>query len=224
QPGVSTVQGELEAAAEKVLGVRPKFTAAGRTDAGVHARGQAASFALDRQISVSRFPLALNAVLPDTIAVRSMKKARDGFNARFDAREKIYEYQIWNQRLRSVAAARNAWHVPRPLDIKAMRMACRHLAGKHDFSAFDASGGTQPNKTARLGKTGIKRSRGYVVLTFQADRFLYKMVRTMTGMLAEVGLGKRSPESVKNFLKSRTRTSAGRTAPANGLSLKKVIF
>ena len=224
QPRGRTVQGELEAAAESIVGVGIKTVAAGRTDGGVHALAQAVALTTGKNIEVRRFLNALNARLPEDIAVTSLVTSQPGFNPRFKALQKIYQYRIWNSPICSVWHRKYSWHIINRLDLAAMRRAAAVLSGAHDFSAFDASGGSQPNKKARLEKVSIARKEATLTITLQGDRFLYKMVRNIVGTLVEVGRGRMAPESMKKILASRLRTEAGPTAPPEGLFLKKVIF
>jgi tRNA pseudouridine38-40 synthase len=117
-----------------------------------------------------------------------------------------------------------SWNIRSPLNISSMKKAAAYLTGKHNFSAFDASGGTQVNKIVDLKEIRITRRKGIVTLRFEADRFLYKMVRNITGTLVDVGLGKRTPGEFESILESRKRSTAGPTAPAHGLFLEKVIY
>ncbi len=221
QPGRRTVQEELQRAAAKILKEDISFTASGRTDAGVHALCQVVSFSTKQTLKPSAFRLSLNAVLPKDIAVSAVKKAPGGFSARYNAIGKVYEYRIWNHTYRTVWN-RHSWHLPQPLDIKLMRKAASFLRGRHDFTAFEASGSGQPGKTVNLKEIKIYRRKGLIVLLFKADRFLYKMVRNITGTLVDVGLGKTKPESLGGILRSRNRSRAGATAPAKGLFIREI--
>lgn len=224
QPEARTVQEELEIAAKTLFKTDVRVTGAGRTDRGVHALGQAASLSCGAALDPARVLTALNALLPGEISIISVQRVREGFHARFAAVKKIYEYRIWNKAARSVWAENGSWHVRSPLDVKMMQKAADELRGRHDFSAFDASGGTQRNKIVRMKSITVRRAKGYVVCTFEADRFLYKMVRSIVGTLVEAGRGERSPENIRKTLASRDRRNAGRTAPANGLYLKRVYY
>ncbi len=224
QPGCRTVQSEIETAAGKVLGCAAAVTAAGRTDKGVHATAQAANLRIAMRADPVRLRTALNAVLPADVAVTSVRRVPEEFNARFCARRKTYRYHIWNMPFRSVWLQGRSWHIIKKLDIAAMRRAARCFLGTRDFSAFDASGSSQENKTVAMRAARIARRGGSVTLLFEADRFLYKMVRTMVGTLVEVGRGKRTPEQVRRTVESHRRSLAGPTAPACGLFLEKVVF
>jgi|AGTN01.1.fsa_nt_gi pseudouridylate synthase I len=224
QPGARTVQEELEKAAKTLFKTDVRVTGAGRTDKGVHALGQAANLSCGAALAPDRIITSLNALLPAEISIISVKRVREDLNARFAAVKKIYEYRIWNKPARSVWAANGSWHVRSPLDVKMMRRAAGELLGRHDFSAFDASGGTQQNKIVNMKSIKVQRAKGYIVCTLEADRFLYKMVRSIVGTLVESGRGERSSENIRKTLVSRDRRNAGRTAPAKGLYLKRVYY
>jgi tRNA pseudouridine38-40 synthase len=206
------------------LGHSLKLTGAGRTDKGVHALFQAASFETERTIAPARLQMALNAVLPGDISIARARRVGDVFNARYAAQCKIYQYRIWNRPFRSVWMQGCSWHVVKPLDVSAMRCAASFLLGRHDFSAFGAAHGCQKDKVVNMRRISISRRNGCVLIECEADRFLYKMVRNIVGILVEVGGGKRNPEEIAGILAGRDRRRAGRTAPAQGLFMKKVVF
>jgi tRNA pseudouridine38-40 synthase len=224
QPGVRTIQETVESSIQKIFGYPVKVVAAGRTDKGVHAIAQAVSFCACRTIDRPLVRASLNAVLPDDVSAVSIHEVSREFNARFSARGKAYQYRIWNKPFRSVWMQNVSWNIRSPLNISSMKKAAAYLTGKHNFSAFDASGGTQVNKIVDLKEIRITRRKGIVTLRFEADRFLYKMVRNITGTLVDVGLGKRTPGEFESILESRKRSTAGPTAPAHGLFLEKVIY
>jgi len=221
QPGMITIQSELEKAAAVVLGKPVKSTAAGRTDKGVHARGQVVTLSAPANYPPKRFLLALNSLLPKDIAVTGVRKANAGSNARFDASGKVYRYYIWNKTYRSVWR-KDRWHVARPLDLGLMKSAVQFIVGKHDFRAFEARGSTQCSKICNLERIKITNHGGEITLTFAADRFLYKMVRNITGTLVDVGLGRIAPDALIGILDGKNRRHAGRTAPSHGLFLEKI--
>jgi tRNA pseudouridine38-40 synthase len=218
------VQEELEKTARGILGQRIRMTASGRTDKGVHAVEQAVSFQTDAAITPSRLLIAFNAILPNDISVAKIRKVPVDFNARYRAKKKLYEYRIWNRPSLSVWARRYSWHVFPALDVASMRMAAKLLQGRHDFSAFAAARGEQDNKIVDLKKITILKKGGLVILRFEADRFLYKMVRNMTGTIVDIGKGRIAPDAIRSVLKSGDRRRAGPTAPPQGLFLKKVMF
>jgi tRNA pseudouridine38-40 synthase len=215
-------------------------TGAGRTDAGVHALGQVASFALERAIEPAVLVRALNARLPDTVRVGSASRAAPTFNARFDARSKRYRYRIFNGPLISPFDRQYAWHVSGRLNPGAMAEAARRLEGRHDFAAFQGAGSevatTERTITvSRIVVPGISTAEdaedaegkcGGPFMTYDvvADGFLRHMVRNIVGTLVDVGRGRRTPESIDAVVAARDRSAAGQTAPARGLFLVAVEY
>jgi tRNA pseudouridine38-40 synthase len=224
QPGLRTVQGELEKAAKKFLREPVKVVLAGRTDKGVHALAQAANLSSPNKIDTKRLILAFNSILDDDISVNSIKPASDDFNARYDALEKVYEYRVWNNPFRTVWGKKYSWHIAKPLDLRAMKKAASYLPGTRDFSGFEASGSTQKNKTVDLRAAEIKKKGGFIFFEFRADRFLYKMIRNIVGTIVEAGRGNIEPEHILKILNDRDRQLSGPTAPAQGLFLKRIIY
>ncbi len=198
---------------------------AGRTDAGVHALGQVASFTLVRDVPADVVLRSLNAKLPPEIRVRSAEEAPASFHARFDARQKTYRYRLWNADVLDPFERAYAWHVPGPLDVAAMAEAARLVEGEHDFAAFQTVGGA-PGPTTRVVSRSALRACGDGLLTYEVtgDGFLRHMVRAMVGTLLEVGRGRRRPEWMRAVVASRDRAQAGRTAPAHGLFLVRVEY
>jgi tRNA pseudouridine38-40 synthase len=223
--GESTVQGELIAAVARVTGEQARLTGAGRTDAGVHAEGQVASLELESEWLPDRLLRALNGVLPRAVAIREISIAHKDFDARRDATGKRYRYRIWNAPMRSPLRAARFAHIPKPLDIGAMRQAAAWLLGEHDFASFQAAGSdvrTSVRCLERLDVTG--EAAGEIEIVAEGRGFLRYMVRNLVGTLIEVGHGRRAADSMTSLLESRSRTSAGPTAPAVGLTLERVEY
>ncbi len=223
QPSVRTVAGVLEAALHEIFGERIAITAAGRTDAGVHATGQVISFLPSHAFPLDRLALALNRILPRDVSVRDTAEMPGDFSARFSAVSRTYVYAILNRRDPSALLGRYAWHVYKPLDVEAMRAAAAHLIGEHDFRSFCAlpeSGGT--NRTV----LGLKIDRHGEILRLEigAGGFLHHMVRAIVGTLVECAGGRRDPESVPAILAARDRAAAGVNAPPHGLYLAGVRY
>jgi tRNA pseudouridine38-40 synthase len=218
-----TVQGVLLQALEQVTGRPARVTGAGRTDAGVHAEGQVASVRVETGLEPGALERALNGVLPRDVAIVSLARAPDGFDARRCARSKLYRYRVWNAPSRSPLRAWRSLFVPRPLDLEAMRRAGRSLVGEHDFSSFRAAGSAVQSSVRTLTRLEILgEPGGEILLEFEGDGFLRHMVRNLVGTLLEVGRGRREAASMPRLLAALDRTQAGPTAPAHGLYLVRV--
>lgn len=234
QPGgVLTVQSAVEEALERLFQKKtPLISASSRTDAGVHAECQVTHFKAQTVLSPFRLALAVNHFLPETISVLKAEDVPDDFHARFQPRSKIYEYRIWNDECRPAIYRNLVYHEPFPLNLSAMKKAARLLEGKHDFRAFTSEDriakGRAPSKKisfVRTVKAITVQKRGKMILIkVEADGFLYRMARNIAGTLNAVGKGKLKPEDVTRVLKSRDRKQAAATLPAQGLTLKKVIY
>jgi tRNA pseudouridine38-40 synthase len=233
QPSGPSVQEAVEAAIAALCGVPRevvRVTASGRTDAGVHARGQVISFLPQGhgpKLPLKAWTAGLNDHLPDTVACVQAEQAPDGFDARRWARGKRYVYTLRNHDARSPLWRTRAWEIRRPLDILAMRKAAPLLLGRHDFSAFRAADCPATNPVRELRRLELfadAREPEVWHLTVEATAFLKHMVRNLTGTLVEVGHGKRTPESMTGLLAGLDRTKAGVTAPPHGLVLDQVFY
>lgn len=224
QPGRDTVQGKIEDVLSRMIQRKVDVIGAGRTDAGVHARGMIANTVIDFDGTPDELKGYLNRYLPDDIAVSDVKEAGDRFHARFLARSKIYMYTCFDGDVRPVFNRRYYTYIDGKLDIDRMREAAAFLVGEHDFRSFCGNPRMKKSTVRRLYGIEIKRSKGYVYFTFEGNGFLQYMVRIMTGTLIEVGLGKRKPEEVEKILAAKDRRAAGFTTPAKGLCLIKVKY
>jgi len=222
------VQEKVEGALAKLFPSRPRLHSSSRTDTGVHALGMVAHFEVPRheaKIPGRKLVLALNAWLPEDIRVLSANRAASTFHARFDATGKQYRYFVWNHPAMNPLLRHTAWHVPRPLDLRAMREAAKLLIGRHDFQSFAANPGYSRESTVRtLSGCRIRKQGPLLTFLIEGDGFLYRMCRGIVGTLVQVGLGKFSPEAVSSMLKRRERSAAGMSAPAHGLVLWKVLY
>lgn len=224
QPGGNAIQDVIERRLRAVLKTDLRIHGSGRTDAGVHALGQV--FHVDAAWShgAEKLRLALRAGLPGSIQVQGVRRAPADFHARFSARGKRYRYEIFLGEA-DPFATRYCWSLERALDWRAIGEAAAVLRGKHDFKAFAAEGGTERESTVRdLRRLDIVRRGRRVRLVFEADGFLYKMVRSLTGTLVNVGLGKLAPRDVAVLLQTARRTPQVQTAPPHGLFLVKVFY
>ena len=201
-----------------------KITGAGRTDTGVHASGQVISFHTSRSFPFDRLAIAANSALAEDVSVRDVAVVDEKFSARFSARERSYVYAILHRKDRSALLSTRAYHVYKPLDVEAMRVAARHIIGEHDFLSFC---GTLPDGgiTVRTVKfLAIDEEGDIVRVRISADGFLHRMVRTIVGTLVECGMGRRDPDSIPRTILARDRRAAGLTAPSHGLYLAGVKY
>jgi len=224
QPRDPTVQGRLMEAVAEMEGQPTKVFGAGRTDAGVHARGQGASFCTDSSIPTRGYVMGINAKLPEDIAVLEATALDVDFHARFSARGKHYRYSIWNAPTRHPLMTRFACHRWKPLDDAAMDQAARYLEGKHDFEAFRAADCERDHAVRRLWRVRVTRQPNLIHIDVEGTAFLKHMVRTIAGSLLEVGLGKHPPAWIAEVLASKDRRQAGPTAPPQGLCLERVYY
>jgi tRNA pseudouridine38-40 synthase len=181
--------------------------------------------AAECRMTTRKLALALNAWLPEDIRVLSAARARRDFHARFEATGKQYRYFVWNRAAMNPLIRHTAWHVPRPLDWRAMRTAAPLFLGKHDFQSFAANPGYARESTVRtLSRCDLKRSGPLLTFIIEGDGFLYKMCRGIVGTLVQVGLGKFPAAAVKQMLAKKDRRVAGMSAPAHGLVLWQVFY
>jgi tRNA pseudouridine38-40 synthase len=218
-----TVQQEIERALTAVTQEEVRIIGAGRTDTGVHARGQVIAFSTAWRHSLEELQRALNAVLPEDIVVRELRSVAEDFHPRFDAVSRWYRYTILNQPLRSPLARRFAYHFPRPLDVAAMNEAAGVLVGSHDFASFGRA--PQGDNTVRqVYRAQFTLEEPFVYFDIEANAFLYRMVRRLVGTLLLVGIGELSVDGFKEILQSADIDRAGQAVPAHGLCLMKVSY
>ena len=220
----NTIQAKLETLLSRLLEQRVEVQGSGRTDAGVHARGQAASFRADTDMRCDALLSALRQHLPEDIGALSLQEAPERFHARLSAKEKTYVYRVWNSDAPCVFDRRYVYVFPEALDLDAMCSAAASLCGQHDFAAF--STGKKKGRAAvrTLTSVEIERVGEEVRFTFTADGFLYNMVRILTGTLLEIGRGDRSASDIARIFASQERAEAGFTVPARGLCLMSVRY
>jgi tRNA pseudouridine38-40 synthase len=219
-----TVEAELKRALREITGQELKVYAAGRTDAGAHAEGQVVSFQTDGRISPRRLVAALNAKLPDDVAVLSAEEVPDTFHARYSARWRRYRYRYLDRTSRSALERGRCWQVRGPLDVDAMTKAAKALVGKHDWTSYCSASEPPDARVREMRSVRVFRHHDIVELELVAEGFLRGLARSIAGALAEVGRGRRPPEWVGEVLEARDRRQAARTAPAGGLTLVEVIY
>jgi len=222
QPKQRTIQGALEDALLKIAGKRIPVFGAGRTDAGVHAEGQVASFKASLSLDNTKLFRALNAILPDDLRVQSIETAPPDFHARRSAVSKIYRYRILNAPRVSPFHLRYVLHVRYPLDLRAMRKAAALFAREADFSAFASNKERHPVRNVTVSR--IRKVGNEIVYTIRAEGFLRYMVRTIVGTILEVGKGKIPPEEIEELFRGKKRTLRTPTAAARGLCLVRVFY
>jgi len=220
-----TVQGVLTAAVEALSGEKTPVQGAGRTDAGVHARGQVAHVDLAKEWDTDTVRDALNAHLrPNPVAILSAERVADGFNARTSAVRRHYLYRIINRRADLTLDAGHAWRVPRPLDAAAMHAAAQRLVGKHDFTTFRSTECQAKSPVKTLQRLDVERAGDDVIVLASARSFLHSQVRSMVGSLVMVGEGKWSADDLSSVLAAADRTACGQVAPPDGLYLMRVDY
>lgn len=224
QPGGGTVQDALEAALSSIAGARINVTCAGRTDRGVHARAQVVHFDTDAMRPESAWVRGVNALLPESVAVRWAQSAADPFHARYSAVSRTYRYVLINRPVRPALAARYAGWFHLPLEVAAMREAARLLIGVHDFSAFRSAECQAKTSVRTLHALEIDACGERIDFVLRANAFLHHMVRNIVGLLVVVGKGKHLPEWAAEVLASRDRARAAPTFAAQGLYLEQVQY
>jgi len=224
QPNNQTIQDAIEEALSTALRQPVSIVGSGRTDAGVHARGQVAHFAMDKDIDEVRLLASVNGILPNSIAVRKIVQAEDSFHARYDARKRRYRYRICSI---PIAIGRQYyWYVTPEPDIIAMNQAADHFLGEHNFSTFCRANSETKNRVCSVYEAGWHEGDVPNSCFFEitANRFLHGMVRSIVGTLVEIGHGKRDSDSISSLLESEDRRNAGYSAPAGGLTLETVLY
>ena len=224
QPNGITVQETLQDALERVTGSRPGVTGCSRTDTGVHARRFYCTTTCPERFSPEQILKALNAVLPEDVAVLTCRTVSDEFHPRYSASGKRYVYHIWNGAVRSPFWKGHSLYMRAPLDVSAMNKTASLFLGTHDFSAFCSAGSTVEDKCRTVARSEVLRDGDMVTYTVEADGFLYNMVRIMVGTILDVHAGRLTDEDVQQALTTGNRHLAGVTAPAQGLFLDDVFY
>ena len=217
QPQLRSVAGVVEAALSELMREPIKLTAAGRTDAGVHATGQVISFKTAANFPIDRLPIALNSVLPPDVSVRAAAVVGDDFSARFSAIERTYLYVILNRATPSAVLRRYAHHVYQDLSVEAMRAGAAGFLGEHDFLSLCGVLPEHGPTIRTIHAIDLERRGDLLRVRVRGDGFLHRMIRILCGTLIEMGSGRRDPHGAAAILSARDRRAAGYTAPAAGL-------
>lgn len=222
-----SVQGELNRALSEVYKTEIKTVGCSRTDAGVHARGHVSHADVPFKIPEDKIPYAINSFLPEDIAIKRAYYVEDTISARFDTKGKRYCYRIYGGDTRSPLLSRYALYVPFKFDVVKMQEAAKYFSGEYDFASFCASGGSQLTTVRKVNEVKVeysKTQKEVLEITVRGEAFLYNMVRIISGTLLEVGTGKFSPGDIPKIISACDRKAAGRTLPANGLTLEEVYY
>ena len=218
-----TIQGKLETALSRILEEPIEVSGSGRTDAGVHARGQVANFHCESELSAAEILANLRRYLPEDIGIYSCKEVSPRFHARLNAKEKTYCYRIWNSEAPCVFARRFVAVMPEKLDVETMKQAADLLLGRHDFSAFCGNAKMKKSTVRELYAIVISCRGEEIQIRYTGNGFLYNMARILTGTLVEVGRGEREADSIPALFGAK-REQAGFLAPAQGLCLEEVVY
>ncbi|MGA6926865.1 MAG: tRNA pseudouridine(38-40) synthase TruA [Desulfosarcina sp.] len=220
-----TVQETIEQALAVMTRERAAVAGSGRTDAGVHALAQVASFKTRSHLDAEAFFNGLNSLLPDDVVIRACHRMPDTFHARFDVATKHYRYHILNQTVAPAVGRQFVWHIRKPLNTDAMAQAADEMLGTHDFKAFEGTGSPRDHSIRTVTVSTLQAAgAGRLTYDIEANGFLRFMVRNIVGTLVEVGLGKRPASQMPAILQSKDRSQAGATAPPQGLFLMEVAY
>lgn len=225
QPGFLTIQGEIERLLSMITGRSVTIEGSGRTDAGVHALGQVASFSAETKLGDADIFRALNGLLLKEICIKECREVTRGFHARFDATGKTYRYCILNRVLKDPFRRRYSWHIQKKLDLEKMTEAASYFVGEYDFKSFENAGSPRLHTVRHITSAVFKESdEGMLFFEVSANGFLQNMVRNIVGTLVDVGMGRTRPDRISRIIEARDRTKAGPTAPPVGLFLLEVYY
>ncbi len=224
QPNGTTIVETLEEAVEKIVQHKVYILGAGRTDTGVHAKGQCCIFDSDTKIPVERLAKAINSKLPMDIAVQSVEQVNEDFHPRFGAKRKTYRYQILNSKQRDPFAYKYALMYPYEVDLEKMKAAAEKMVGTHDFKCFCAAKTDVKDTVRTIYDIHIYQQEDLITVDICGNGFLYNMVRIIIGTLIKVNEGKLSPSDITKIIESKDRNLAGPTAPPQGLTMLKIIY
>lgn len=220
----NTIQGKIEDILTKMTGHRVEIHGSGRTDKGVHAKAQVASFKIDTYLTETQICDYINRYLPEDIGVLEVCEKEERFHARLCAKRKTYVYRIWNSNVHNAFEHRFVCSITEKIDIDAMKKTAEYFVGQHDFLGFSSVKRSKKSTVRNIYKFEVYADGSEIKFIVSGDGFLYNMVRIMSGTIIEAGLGKRSPESVLQVFEKRDRNLAGETLPAKGLTLLNVEY
>ena len=225
QPGIEfTIQGKIENVLAKMVGENVEVLGAGRTDAGVHARGMVANAKFDTNMSEEEIKAYMNRYLPDDIGIVDVRIASDRFHSRYNAVGKTYRYTCYYGANKPIFDRKYVYVLENKPNVEKMREAAQLLIGKNDYASFCGNAKMKKSTVRIVDRVEIDTKDNYIYLTFHGTGFLQHMVRIMTGTLLEVGFGMRTPESMNDVLEAKSRPAAGFTAPPQGLCLIEVDY
>ena len=226
QPNAVTIQGKLEEAVKRLTGEETKVYGAGRTDAGVHARGQVATFKTNSDIPIENFARALTSRLPKDISVREAQEVNEGFDPRHGAKMKLYRYQIYASNIAPAIGRHYMWHTSWELNIEKMKEASKYFEGRHDYTSFSNQecNNKEANNIRTVTECNLDYHDNIITIDVMGRAFLYNMVRNIVGTLVDVGRGRIQPADIPKIFAARNRQLAGQGAPANGLTLEWIKY
>lgn len=222
QPNGRTVQHEIEIAIKRIIQEDSNIVGAGRTDSGVHARGQVANFYTERKFNIQEINRSLNGVLPEDIFIQSVEEVEETFSARYSAKKREYQYFI--STVNSVFGRKYSWHLDYALDLDKMNFIARSIIGIHDFQSFCKGDSDVEHYRCEIFDSFWRKENSMLIYKVSANRFLHGMVRALVGTMVNVGRGFTTTEQCNKILHSKNRSTAGQAAPAAGLFLERVIY
>ncbi len=219
-----TIEEKIEDALSTLVGQKINIEASGRTDKGVHALGQVASFRANFVIPVENIPQAIPGFLPEDIVITKAEEMDKDFHARYHSKGKKYIYKIYNNEFPNPIYRNYSYYVKKPIDIDKLKKAAKYFVGKHDFKSFMTNKTSVKTTTRNIYNIDVYKKDDFIILEYSGDGFLYNMVRIITGTLVEVCIGKKDIDEIPNIIASKNRNNAGHTAPAHGLYLVEVYY
>jgi len=224
QPKLRTVQDVIQETIDRIINESPIITAASRTDAGVHAHYQVIHLTIENPISLTDLQRAMNALLPEDVAVLAVNEVDESFHARYSVKSKMYLYNIKNASIPDIFFRKYQWHIPYHLNLKDMQDGGNNLVGEHDFTSFRASSCEAKNPIREIFQLSISSHDTVIQIAVSAKSFLHHMVRNIVGTLVEIGRGKLESDDAGKILKAKDRNLAGPTAPPHGLHLLEISY